>query len=208
MNTFDFFSEIWCVNLDKRTDRWEQVQKEFHSIGILNKVQRFSAIKHQDGRIGVIKSNLELLKYAKSKKLENILIFEDDVKFINYDEAKLNLAINDLPKNWSLLYLGANTHIPLVKKGDHLYQLKNGYATHSLCYNKIMYNQAITQYTNTNKITEHGQILDVWLAKIQEKYPCYLVNPIMTTQETGFSDIENKFVDYSFIEERAKNNCK
>lgn len=208
MTTFDFFSEIWCINLDKRTDRWEKVQKEFNNIGILDKVQRFSAIKHDDGRIGIIKSNLELLQYAKSKKLNNILIFEDDVKFINYDETKLNLAINDLPKNWSLLYLGANTHIPLVKSGDNLYNLKNAYAAHSICYNNIIFNQAITHFNNTNKITEHTQILDVWLAKIQEKYPCYLVNPIMTTQEPSFSDIENKWVDYSFIEERAKNNCK
>ena len=64
MNPFDFFEEIYCINLDHRTDRWKLAQEEFDQLGILGKVQRFSAIKHDDGRVGVIKSNLEIVKMA------------------------------------------------------------------------------------------------------------------------------------------------
>ena len=209
-NPFEFFSKIYCINLDSRTDRWEHAKEEFSKINILDKVERFSAIKHDDGRIGVIKSNLEILKIAKANNYDNVLIFEDDVLFINNPIEVLTKSIEDLKKikNWSLFYLGANTHNPLTKVTDNLYVLKNAYAAHSFCYNKIIYNQAIKQYDMTNKITKHDEILDVYLAKIQEKYPCYLVNPIITTQMPSYSDIEKKHVDYSFIEERAKNNLK
>lgn len=58
---WDFFDDIYCINLDHRKDRWEQSQKEFNSVGLLPRVQRFSAIQEKDGRLGVIKSNLEII---------------------------------------------------------------------------------------------------------------------------------------------------
>ena len=81
-NPFDFFEEMYCVNLDERTDRWEHAQKEFEKAGIKDRVQRFSAIRDDDGRVGIIKSNLGVVKLAKKKGLKNVLVFEDDVEFI------------------------------------------------------------------------------------------------------------------------------
>ena len=40
-NPFDFFEEIWCINLDHRIDRWELSQQEFEKLGIKERVQRF-----------------------------------------------------------------------------------------------------------------------------------------------------------------------
>ena len=28
----DYFDKIYCVNLDERTDRWEQAKKEFRMV--------------------------------------------------------------------------------------------------------------------------------------------------------------------------------
>ena len=42
-NPFDYFDKIFCINLDF-PDRWEQVQKEFDKVGILDRVERFSAL--------------------------------------------------------------------------------------------------------------------------------------------------------------------
>ena len=82
MNSFDYFDEIYCINLDSRPDRWQHAQLEFKKAGIEDRVQRFSAIKENDGRVGVIKSNLAIVKMAKEKNLKNVLVFEDDVEFI------------------------------------------------------------------------------------------------------------------------------
>lgn len=71
---FDKFEELWCINLDNRVDKWHNARKEFASVGISGRIQRFSAIEHEDGRIGLILSYVKLLEYAKEKGLKNILI--------------------------------------------------------------------------------------------------------------------------------------
>lgn len=32
MNSFDYFDEIYCINLDERTDRWQHAQEEFKKL--------------------------------------------------------------------------------------------------------------------------------------------------------------------------------
>jgi GR25 family glycosyltransferase involved in LPS biosynthesis len=210
-NSFDYFDEIYCINLDYRTDRWANAQIEFSKAGILDKVKRFSAIKHDDGRVGVIKSNLEILKIAKEKKLKNVLIFEDDVKFI-YDNPNeiLQMSIDQIKGiNWHLFYLGANTHDKLIKFKPNLILLKNSFAVHSMAYSNLMFDIFIKRYENIKEIKNFDDVLDVYLARqIQEKYVCLMVNPMLTTQMNSYSDIEKRVVDYSFIEERYKNNIK
>jgi GR25 family glycosyltransferase involved in LPS biosynthesis len=208
---FDFFDKIFCINLDERTDRWEKSKKEFNRIGILEKVERFSAIKEDDGRLGIIKSNLEIIKYAKKENLNNVLIFEDDVHFI-MDNVKTPLTISlsqigDL--KWSLFYLGANTHNKLIKLKPNLILLKNSYAVHAMAYNKCIYDKMIMKYDKMKKIVNYKDILDVFLAEeIQSKRTCLMTNPMIATQRNDYSNIENKNVNYEFIEERFKNNIK
>jgi len=210
-NPFDFFQEIWCINLDHRTDRWEHVQQEFERIGIKDKVQRFSAIKHEDGRIGLIKSFLSLFKYAKDKNLENILIFEDDVKFIDDTVNILNKSLQQFEKlkmPWGMFYFGANTHTKLIKIAPNLCLLKNAYAAHAICYHARVFDDIINKFSKIERITQQSDINDVYFSSLQNKYNCFLVNPIIATQIPSYSDLEKKHVNYSFIEERFKNNIK
>lgn len=209
MNSFDYFDEIYCINLDERTDRWEHAQEEFRKAGILDRVIRFSAIRDADGRLGVIKSNLTIIKIAKEKKLKNVLIFEDDVQFIvDNPQDVLAKTIQQIGNiKWHLFYLGANTHQKLTKFKPNLILLKNAFAVHSMAYSELMYDVLINKYDKLKVISTYDDILDVFLArKIQEKYICLMTNPMMTTQMNSYSDIENRIVDYSFIEERYKNN--
>lgn len=208
MKIFDFFDEIWCINLDHRTDRWKNAQKEFDKLNIKDKVNRFSAIKKDDGRIGVIKSVLNILKYAKEKNLNNILIFEDDIKFLNVDnfENILNNSINQLPDNWQLFYLGANLNTKNNKYSDNLVQLKNAYAAHSIAYNKNIFNKIIYYAEDINRINNIKDVYDVFLTKIQNNNLSFATHPLLSTQLQSYSDIEKCHVNYDFIEERFKNN--
>lgn len=210
-NSFDFFDEIYCINLDERVDRWEHAKLEFEKIGILDKVKRFSAIKNIDGRVGIIQSNLAIIKIAKEKKLKNVLVFEDDVEFIvDNPQEVLQKTINQIGDiKWHLFYLGANTHDKLLKFKPNLILLKNAFAVHSMAYSEHMYDLFINKYNKIQNINKFDDILDVFLAKIiQEKYICLMTHPMMTTQMNSYSDIEKRNVDYSFIEERYKNNIK
>jgi GR25 family glycosyltransferase involved in LPS biosynthesis len=212
MNPFDYFDEIYCINLDERTDRWQHAQQEFAKAGILDRVKRFSAIRDIDGRVGIIKSNLAIIKIAKSQKLKNVLIFEDDVQFIVDNPQKvLQDSINQIGNNkWHLFYLGANTHQKLIRFKPNLIILKNAFAVHSMAYSDLMYDIFIRKYDNLKKIDNNfHDILDVFLAQqIQEKFICLMTYPMMTTQMNSYSDIEKRVVNYNFIEERYKNNIK
>ena len=210
-NSFDYFDEIYVINLDDRKDRLEHAMNEFTKAGIADRVKRFSAIRDVDGRVGIIKSNLAIIKIAKEKKLKNVLVFEDDVEFIVDDpQIVLQKSIDQVGNNkWHLFYLGANTHQKLIRFKPNLILLKNAFAVHSMAYSDLMYDDFIRKYEKLDKINKFDDILDVYLAQqIQEKYICLMVNPMMTTQMNSYSDIEKRVVDYSFIEERYKNNIK
>lgn len=209
---WDFFEEIWCINLDSRTDRWEKAQGEFDSVGVLERVQRFSAIKHSDGRLGLIRSNVALMKRVKEKNLKNILIFEDDVHFINNPIENLEKAIEQIGTlKWSLFYLGANTHSKLdliTRSKPNILQLKDAFATHSVAYTNNACDIFIKKFDNIETL-EWADTMDVWLAQnIQKKNLCLVVNPIITTQYESYSDIEKKVVNYDFMIDRFEKNTK
>ena len=74
-------SGIIYINLDRRMDRRDQIENELESKNLT--YERFSAISHPTiGLVGCGLSHLSVLKIAKERKLENVLIFEDDFQFL------------------------------------------------------------------------------------------------------------------------------
>lgn len=197
----NFFDAIYCINLDKRHDRWERVSKSFKNNNI--DVIRFPAIEHKDGRIGCIKSHVEILKIAKERNLKNVLIFEDDVVFIN---SVVDNTFEQLPIDWEMCYIGANIHTNLIKYSDNLFTIKQAFSTHAIAYNNTIFDFIINKYDNIEKLDNYADIYDVWLSNnIQQRNKSYIIYPLVAIQEKGYSDIEHNFIDYSFIVDRYKN---
>lgn len=196
----DYFDAIYCINLNDRYDRWLQVSQSFKENAV--DVVRFPAIKHKDGRIGCIKSHVEILKCAKQNKLKNVLIFEDDVKFI--DSIVCN-TFNQLPFDWELCYLGANLHSSLYRYSENLFTINNAFSTHAIAYNHTIYDKIIDKYNDIEILDNYSDIYDVWLSKnIQPNNKSYIIYPLVAVQEKGYSDIEKNYIDYSFIVDRYK----
>ena len=77
MSPFDFFDEIYCINLERRTDRWNQCKSEFDKIGIADRVIKFDAFDNKENpKKGCYDSHLSVIKLAYERKLKNVLIFE------------------------------------------------------------------------------------------------------------------------------------
>lgn len=73
--------KIIYINLDKRTDRKEQIESELDKFGL--KYDRFCAIECEKfGIYGCGLSHLAVLKKAKEQNYKNILILEDDFEFL------------------------------------------------------------------------------------------------------------------------------
>lgn len=75
--------KIIYINLNKRTDRREEIESELNQYGLMDKSERYEAIyTPHSGIVGCGYSHLNVLKIAKERNLKNILILEDDFMFV------------------------------------------------------------------------------------------------------------------------------
>jgi hypothetical protein len=196
------------MSLPERADRRDFAKTQFEKVGIYDRVTWISSAHHKDGRIGLQQTLLGIFENALSRKIENILIFEDDVKFINDPVNKLRFALTDLKYSFNnkfdLLYFGATRTSPCLKVTSNLVLLKNGLAAHAVCYNKSVYKPFLRHLRGVikqDKIITDWDISDVFLAsEVQDRGKSFMVYPVIATQEPGWSDIERRIVDYSFIQ--------
>ena len=80
-NVHNYIDKVIYINLEHRKDRKEEIETELNNMNI--EYERFNAISNPDfGIVGCTQSHLEIFKMAKVKGYKNILIFEDDFKFI------------------------------------------------------------------------------------------------------------------------------
>jgi hypothetical protein len=138
---FEWFDKIYCINLDKRADRWQKSLEEFTKVGI--QVERFKAYENDNRVLAFNKSQYYCIQKALEDGCERFLILEDDVEFRNWHH--LDSAINELPGNWSLLQLGCNLlgvdtfkfqhPLPYSK---HLRVLVDAWQTHAVGYTRAM----------------------------------------------------------------------
>lgn len=216
-NPFKFFDKIFCINLDSRPDRWAKCQEKFKKLGILDKVERFSAFKleHPDpaykkilGQSGCTLSHLSILKKALDNNYSNYLVLEDDFE-INETEINslsiLDNSLSELPPDWDILYLGGNLtdvyeNVPLEKYSTFLYQVKACHTTHAMAISKSGMQKIAQKIGHVESIVEwviKKGTIDVFLSKeILSSNNCFIINPLLILQQEDFSDIEQSVYNY------------
>lgn len=204
----DYFDEIYCINLNKRTDRWEECQKEFNKHNI--NVNRFNAFNGEDfsnevipnlnaSQIGCLMSHRELIKKIKSKNLKNALILEDDIQFSDDLNEKLPEIMKQLPSDWDMLYLGGN-HIgnnpwsigTLSRVKKNIFRVTHCLTLHAYAIRENIYDKIIESL--------HGTTADEAIAKIQNEINCYIVRPHIAWQRASYSDNRGFFIDAPFLQ--------
>jgi GR25 family glycosyltransferase involved in LPS biosynthesis len=205
MNLNKYFDKIYCINLDRREDRWEESVKEFEKWGLLDQVERYSAIDGSLingnypislGNVGLIETNINIINEAKEKNYKNILIMEDDVEFteniIHFDEY-----YNSLPENYDMVWLGGNHNLHMGKKvnkiNEKIIKLHSTYATHGVIINNSMYDVIPTVLSRKKKP------IDVYYCDLQKSFECYGFYPNIAVQRPSYSDIENKYMDNRWL---------
>lgn len=86
---WEFIDKAVYINLDHRQDRRDSMIQFFKTAGVPDeKIQRIPAVyTPQNGMIGCAKSHIAALELAKSNKWKSILIAEDDLEWVNFDES-------------------------------------------------------------------------------------------------------------------------
>jgi len=198
------FDKIYCVNLNRRPDRWELAQQEFARVG-LTAVERYEAVDGASydwsnvvshllvGELGLIETHINIIKEAIAKNYESILIFEDDVEFID-EFFRVNEYMEALPSDWDMLYLGGNHNYgPYPQQiNEKVLKLNKTYTTHAIAIKSSLFETILA-------ITEKRlKQIDVYYADLHNTHNVYGFTPNIAIQRTDFSDIQNRFVSYNF----------
>jgi len=191
-NPFHFFDGIYCINLDRATERWQAMRKRFERLGIADRVRRFPAIETPSNHhIGCALSHRAILAEAKQRGLRNVLVFEDDVIFSQAALEELGPNLAELKnRDWKTLYLGGHRWGRTFEKAPGCQHLE---VPHRLtCMHAIAYHQSIYDRI-LREVPERPSAVALWLQKqrgIDQYYARCLgglhliTSPIIATQES------------------------
>ncbi len=207
MHVNDFFDKVYCINLERREDRWQQCTKEFDRLGI--EVERFEAIdgntcgldsaapplnwtKMKAGGVGCTLSHVKILKKAKANGYKNVLVLEDDIEFCENFLEEASDFLNTVPKDWDLIYMGGN-HLQPPEQIGGIYKCKFTLTTHLIATNYTIYDLIIQEASKLN------MIIDLVLATHQHKVNAYCSLKKLAWQVNGYSDIEDNVISYETV---------
>lgn len=185
-----FLDKIYCINLDSRPDRWQEVSARFQELGIAEDVTRVSAIIAEDPRQGCRDSHVQCVLDAEKNNCENILILEDDVLFLQENKPDFRSIIQLLKNNskWDLFYLGGSPMYPARFIGKSVFKSRF-FSTHAYVVNKKAF----------PKIQSATLPIDFWFCFNTVSYGLY---PIYAVQGESFSNIRQEKLVH--IEESMK----
>ena len=208
----EYFDNIYCLNLDRRSDKWTKVQKRFKKLNIL--VERFSGTDGDNLSEDIIKKYPKLNKYeigcmlsyyriiedAKRKKYERILVLEDDVIFLKDFTSKFNDNVKKI-SDWKLIHIGAAQHNwmdVIIPKDLPYYYSNRTEGTFAIGFHESIYNEILNGRDIINPI-------DTKMFDIQKKYKkqCLTFFPNLIISDISDSDIRPSR-DMSFHSDKMK----
>jgi len=189
------------INLEHRKDRNESVLKELSKINISN-LQRFNAVKTENGAIGCSLSHIKCLEIAIKNDYQYIMVCEDDIEILNPElfTENINKFLNS-KLNWDVVLIAGNNMVPYNFVTDYCikiyncltttgYIVKNNYFSTLLNnYKEGVRNLMKDQANSSFKIDKHWQIL-------QNRDNWYMIIPPTIIQKEDYSDIEKKVTNF------------
>jgi GR25 family glycosyltransferase involved in LPS biosynthesis len=185
---------VYVINLDRRSDRLEQITKQLDDLGI--PFERFKAVDYLEinstGTVACAMSHKAVLQDAVLNGYHKILVLEDDALFINNFKEEFNEIISKVPDDWQMIHLGAagtrgNMITPRIQKS--LYAL----TSHAIAIDQSIFQRLI----DLNKEDRH---VDEVYGSLMQTINAYTIHPSIVKQSGGYSDVSNRsFENYEHI---------
>jgi glycosyltransferase involved in cell wall biosynthesis len=194
-----YFDKIYCINLDRRQDKWNIVSKKFDKLEI--QVERFSGI---DGNtipttelakyntinkyeVGCMLSHYRIIQDAKVHGYKRILILEDDILFIENFNQVFSDKIGNFPE-WRMLYLGATQYQwNDLEFGDGFYYSKHNDGTFAYAVDQSIYDDILGGGNVNNKPIDYK----LWDIQAKHYKKCYTLFPSLIISDVSTSDIRS-----------------
>jgi len=191
MRVNEYFDKVVVINLDRRTDRMEQLVPQLEKLGI--QYERHSAVDGKELGINPIfagtMSHVEVLKNNRDSR---ILVLEDDAQFIDNFNEKFEEVMQTLPNDSDIFYLGAL----LPKSTGKVTPVNQHWARQVMTTGSQAYciNPARVNYFIEN-LDGYEWYIDIGLRVFAEKYNAYIAQPNLVTQFPSYSDLRLKEVN-------------
>jgi hypothetical protein len=208
MRLFDRFDKVYCINLDRRPDRLESFKNQVDKYN-LGEYTRISAVDGSkinvgnytktlnSGELGLVMTNLEIIKDTKNNNYKTILILEDDCSFTD-EIINIEEYFDLLPSDWDMLYMGGNhnTHMGIqgpIPINEKVVKLHSTYSTHFIGIKDTLFDHLEII------LPKYEDPLDVSYVKLQKIFNIYSFYPAIAKQIVDFSDIQNYITDYNWL---------
>lgn len=203
MTKEQLFENPYVISLTHRIDRRIKIEKELAKHNLV--CNFFDAVNGHElnysgsllkGEEGVRQSHIKLFEKCLMNKSKSLFIFEDDVELAENFNEQLNIALQSLPNDIDMLYLGASHHQPPTLFKENVYKITHSYTAQALWISGSLFN-VLKQVIELNV----NLPVDVVYALMQPRLNAYAIYPHLAWQRKDYSDIQNKFVDYDFLKE-------
>jgi glycosyl transferase family 25 len=194
-----------CINLDRRPDRWREMQHKFKQHGI-HSVKRFAALDgddfdipsswtHSPGAYGCLQSHLDVVREARRLGAESVLIFEDDAAFDPELQEKFSARISQLPPGWDMLYFGALHKDEPTKVSDNIARISRANSTYAYAVRATVFDAFIELNAAAEDVLDNNSFI------LQEKFNCYCFMPHLAWVETDYSDVQARLEHHWYLRE-------
>lgn len=197
MSWTDKFDQIFLINLAKRTDRLLEATAELKKYKIPHFL--FRAIENEKGEEGIYETMQEIFSLSLKAGFKRILVFEDDVQFLEDPKPVMKKIVNDkiIMNTYDMLFLGCNAAKALSRTPNpNVLMVEKAYGLHAVSYS----------YKCMRKILSLPKQVPIDVAyaeNIQSAGNCFCTNPMLATQRPSYSDIQKRHVDYEvFLQQR------
>lgn len=194
--------ECKCISIKERKNKRKGVKSEMKGQGLKFTEENFHIVERnkEDPKRGCLESHLNVIVEGLKKSVKYLWIMEDDILFIR----KLK-KVPKPPKQWDMLYLGGTVkHIfsresqeEMIQKGKTGWIRMTCWTTHSYILN-LQNRELINDILRAKQ--SNVEIDRYYIDNIHLKYKCYMIHPMICIQKAGYSDVEKKRVEYSFME--------
>ena len=162
-----------------------------------------TAVLHKNGAIGCIMSHIQCIEHAKQNQWERVCILEDDFTCTNVEIFKKSLLhFLNTPIPWDVLLLGSNMAPPFQQLHECYARVFNAQTTTGYIVNQHYYDTLLNNYKESLSLFQLYlykplYAIDMYWKRLQQTDQWYILTPLTIIQLPGFSDIENKYVDYA-----------
>ena len=194
MKLNDYFDNIYIINLEHRTDRWQHCEQQMAKHGFT--AEKFKAINATEmikGWQACTSSHIAVLEDARQRNFQRVLVLEDD--FVLHDDFN-SIFSAKYSNAYQVLYLGIGHKQPPIEfEYSYYYKVVEGYTSHAVAYNDV---QNIDEFLIMAKELKH--VIDEYLQMyFQTKGTAYCFYPNLAWQLGGFSDIEQREMYYEWL---------